>query len=185
VRFKLAVVTAITATRFFSVPIVLIFSAKNDWQVVAPLLLTGVLTDLLDGKLARGWSVASRFGRFLDIQSDRLLLAACIAGMIFSGALTSAWIILVASIWLADLMTVIWPNANGLLCKGRGLCYNVIGIAFVKYWIGHPSVVLIVLAYLPALVFMLNWTKREEFRQWRSRGLLFRAVARLRTTPGS
>jgi CDP-diacylglycerol--glycerol-3-phosphate 3-phosphatidyltransferase len=96
---------ALTISRILVIPIFIvgILSLEFGWQsplgqvlVLGPLFVLAVLTDWLDGFLARRWGVVSGFGRMIDPIADKLLVAGClIAFMIASKGL---WLFLVPGI---------------------------------------------------------------------------------------
>jgi cardiolipin synthase (CMP-forming) len=46
----------------------------NNYQLIALTYLTGLVTDILDGFLARRWQVESKIGNILDHATDKLML---------------------------------------------------------------------------------------------------------------
>lgn len=108
--------------------------ANKQWAWSVVVLLIGVATDLVDGRLARKWNVVTKSGHWIDAYSDRLLLISPIAGMTAAGDIP-IWLGLglVIGLFVADaiaepfeLMRVVWWP----------LCYAVIVYGL---WI-HSSV---------------------------------------------
>lgn len=64
----------LSTTRLLIAPC--LFACPPQWRIV--LLLIAVITDFLDGRLARRWNVVSSFGTIIDPIGDKALALACI-----------------------------------------------------------------------------------------------------------
>jgi phosphatidylglycerophosphate synthase len=76
-------------------------------------LAAALLTEYLDGALARAWRVTSRFGRVLDPIADRCLFGAVVVTLLFDGAL-APWQL--AALGARDLLVAagaLWATARG------------------------------------------------------------------------
>lgn len=79
--------------------------ADGHWLPALALALAGLLTDNLDGRLARYWDVTSWVGRWTDTVSDRVLLASPMIGMAFAGSVsTDVAVMLVMGLVVSDLL---------------------------------------------------------------------------------
>ena len=58
------------------------------------IFIAAILTDLLDGKIARKYNLVTNFGKFMDPLADKLLVSAAMICMIEKGMLAS-WIVII------------------------------------------------------------------------------------------
>ena len=83
----------ITLVRISVVPLLLLMPLMLDKlgsQVMAWVFLAAVLTDVLDGWIARSWKMVTRLGKLLDPLADKLLVTTALIMMLAVGRLT-AW----------------------------------------------------------------------------------------------
>jgi phosphatidylglycerophosphate synthase len=81
----------LTALRLLLVlPTVLAFAAPQMFPVWAPLvlMLTAIVTDVADGKVARAQGTASATGQLFDHTTDCLFVSCTLAGAAYAGMLT-------------------------------------------------------------------------------------------------
>lgn len=91
----LNVPNALTLARILVIPVVLwlLDLGTPAAGVTAALVYTGaMITDLLDGFLARRLGVVSVLGKFLDPLADKLLVMACLVWMVPMGRI-DAWVV--------------------------------------------------------------------------------------------
>jgi CDP-diacylglycerol---glycerol-3-phosphate 3-phosphatidyltransferase len=86
----------LTSLRMALVPLVMgLILLEGDWahaeSVGAIVFAVAALTDFLDGRLARRWSVTSPLGSFLDTTADKLLVSGALITLVAVDR-TSAWI---------------------------------------------------------------------------------------------
>lgn len=121
-------VNVISFTRFPAAAVVVWLVAGGRWGWAVLILLVGLASDLLDGRLARRWQAVTRFGYHLDGQSDRALLLAPIVGMAVAGDLP--WwgaIALAIGLHIADLVS---DSFEIMRMFWWPLCYAVILYGF-------------------------------------------------------
>jgi cardiolipin synthase len=75
--------TYITLIRIALIPWIVNLLLHAAWQEAGMLIIGALVTDYLDGALARYLNQESRFGALLDHLADKLLLISCIAALIF------------------------------------------------------------------------------------------------------
>lgn len=66
----------------------------GNYNILVLLFITAILSDLIDGALARKWNVTSKYGKIVDIISDKAL--AILASLTFAIALNKWFIITLA-----------------------------------------------------------------------------------------
>lgn len=90
---------ALTMLRMILIPVIaFLFFMESTWGPLAAWINLGiysvaVITDYLDGYLARKWKVISPFGTFLDPISDKILVACLLILLLGFGRLEGVWMI--------------------------------------------------------------------------------------------
>jgi CDP-diacylglycerol--glycerol-3-phosphate 3-phosphatidyltransferase len=83
----------ITLVRIGAVPILFLhpyfMDQRSSW-LMAWLFIVAVLTDVLDGWIARSWKMVTRLGKLLDPLADKLLVSTALVMLLASGRL-EAW----------------------------------------------------------------------------------------------
>ena len=62
--------------------------AQFSWTLVAVLFAIGMITDFLDGQIARRWNTETEFGRKFDMIADRFLMIGVALALVFELSLT-------------------------------------------------------------------------------------------------
>jgi CDP-diacylglycerol--glycerol-3-phosphate 3-phosphatidyltransferase len=126
-RWKLHVVTGISCVRLIGGPVfVVLFASPFPAERAAsvPSMLLFFLTDVVDGYLARRWSVTTNFGYVLDGVADRSTHIAVIVALVERDALSSvlAFIIIFREVLLyaaRSLFTAWWTSNRGFRLRVR------------------------------------------------------------------
>jgi CDP-diacylglycerol--glycerol-3-phosphate 3-phosphatidyltransferase len=71
-----------TSLRVIAAPVVMALLLSSSYDAAAILFAVVAATDWFDGRLARRWGVASRFGAFLDTTADKVLVATALIGLV-------------------------------------------------------------------------------------------------------
>jgi CDP-diacylglycerol--glycerol-3-phosphate 3-phosphatidyltransferase len=71
-----------TSLRVIAAPVVMALLLSSSDDVAAILFAVVAATDWFDGRLARRWGVASRFGAFLDTTADKVLVSTALIGLV-------------------------------------------------------------------------------------------------------
>jgi phosphatidylglycerophosphate synthase len=106
----------VTASRLvLAVPLFVLLltpGATAAWAALGVLALAG-LTDVVDGRIARGLGQVSRFGAMLDLVADRVLTATLAVGLIANGTLGGWWAGPVLVLLARDLAVASFGEASG------------------------------------------------------------------------
>jgi len=88
----------LTLARIAAVPamVILLWEGPNRWELAAAFIVfvTAMVTDIIDGWLARRWAIESKVGAFLDPMADKLMVATVLIMLIPLG-LVPAWLVAV------------------------------------------------------------------------------------------
>lgn len=90
--------TALTATRIFLVPVLLVvlltgnFPDREVWGLMV--FLAAAMTDYLDGYLARKRSQVTMLGQLLDPLADKILISAALVALVEMGT-APAWMVII------------------------------------------------------------------------------------------
>ncbi|MBM18334.1 MAG: hypothetical protein CL947_04685 [Epsilonproteobacteria bacterium] len=71
---KITLATYITLTRIVLTPFIMAAISANNWSYALVLFIIAMITDLLDGFIARRFDQASTLGALLDPVADKILL---------------------------------------------------------------------------------------------------------------
>lgn len=102
----------ISAARLGAVPVLIVLAALGHESAYGRLLVTALVSDIVDGVLARGFDITSRLGAALDSAADALLLPTAAFGIwVFHRPVVlhhrSAFG-LVLGLWLAEYAVSLW-----------------------------------------------------------------------------
>lgn len=104
---KLVYVNLFAVYRFAISGVVVASWYYGEWNWATGVLLSGVLSDYIDGLLARTWHVETKFGFWFDMLSDRCLLMSPFLAEILRGTFPRYVLpILVICIVMTDIMAI-------------------------------------------------------------------------------
>lgn len=150
---------ALTLGRIAFIPVFIIgiLSLEYGWGspfgrlfVLAPLFAIAVLTDYLDGWLARRWGVVTGFGRMIDPIADKLLVAGCLIA--FMIAARGQWIFLVPGLIIIFRDILVSGAREHAALTGRVMPPTIIAkwkTAFEMFAIAALIIWVLARAYLP------------------------------------
>lgn len=140
---------ALSTARIAAAPLLLLLAFAQQRAVFTWLLVPALLTDLVDGWIARTWHVESRRGAFLDSVADSLLLFAAIVGV---------WRfhpqVITGHAVLCGTMIALWvlENVAALLRYGRLSSFHTYLSKTAGYLLGIYVGVLFVYGHAPWLL---------------------------------
>lgn len=123
---------------------------SDHWQPAAALFTLAVVTDFLDGQMARRYGQASALGGLLDHATDALFVSTCLAALAWSGYV-NAWlpvmVLLAFSQYMIDSQALTGHTLRtNWLGRNNGIGYYVlVGVPVVRNALGFswPGDVLI------------------------------------------
>ena len=140
-KYSMTVSNIITISRLVILPFIIYFMLTGQRLVAFILMLVSLLSDGLDGYLARKLNQESRLGKFLDPLCDKIFLAAVLITLLYLGAVPlwavilivlRDFLILLGSFILLRSKAVVEPsNTFG---KITGFLFGAMILAFTIGW---------------------------------------------------
>lgn len=123
-RVHLWIVNSLSLSRILGGILYLIIAVEKavfpSWVSIVVLLAVGIGTDVLDGKLARHWNVASKFGYILDGLGDRAIYIAVLLVLFDGGFILATTVFLLV---FRDLLLYgfrsFWSDWSTIVSKSR------------------------------------------------------------------
>lgn len=173
----------ITLVRISVVPLLLFMPLMLDKagsQIMAWTFIVAVLTDVLDGYIARSWKMVTRLGKLLDPLADKLLVTTALIMMLAVGRL-SEWeagmvvIIVARELAVTGLRGIASAEGHVVAASGLGklktLAQNsaVIALLFHYPTFGLPAreIGMTLLALASALTLWSGWVYFSSYFGWR------------------
>ncbi len=173
----------ITLARIATVPLLLfmpLMLGKVGSQVMAWFFVVAVLTDLLDGWIARSWKMITRFGKLIDPLADKLLVTTALIMLLAVGRLGqwgAAMVVIIVGRELAVTGLRGLASSEGVIVAASGLgklkafTQNVAVIALLFHYktFGLPAheIGLVLLALASALTLWSGWVYFSGYFGWR------------------
>src|ERR1700678_541154 len=88
----MTVANALTLGRFMCVPVVFAAGWHRAWALCLAAYAIGLLSDFLDGRLARATHTTTPFGRAMDSAADKAMVAAAMLALTSTGRLP-VWLV--------------------------------------------------------------------------------------------
>ncbi len=166
----------LTYGRILAIPalVAILFWPRDDWMrwIALGIYTAAAITDYLDGYIARAWSQQSAIGRMLDPIADKLLVAALLLMLVYTGqiegwTLWAAIVILCREIlvsglreFLADLKVSVpvskvakWKTTAQLFALG----FLIAGPAGDKVLPGNTTIGIVLLWAAAGLTIYTGW----------------------------
>jgi len=172
----------ISVARILSVPVLLVLAMRGQEEPFKWLLLAALLSDILDGLLARTFAITSTLGATLDSIGDSLLMAAAACGVwVFHPGfvqLHGPTVLFVLGLWLLEMLVSFWRygklssfHAYSVRIGAYllGIFVMVLFIWGFQSWIFYLAVSINVLGYLEEFVLLWllpEWTPNVRGVYW-------------------
>ena len=168
-KYSMTISNIITIARLVILPIIIYLILTEQRFAAFIVMLISLLSDGLDGYLARRLNQESMLGRFLDPLCDKIFLAAVLLTLLYVGAIP-LWIVLV--VILRDFLILLGSyillrsksvvESSNILGKITGFIFGAMILAFTAGWevIGtvlmYVSVPVMLIAFL---VYAANYVR--------------------------
>lgn len=181
----LNVPNTITLVRISVVPLLLfmpLMLGKTGSQIMAWGFILAILTDVLDGYIARSWKMVTRLGKLLDPLADKLLVTTALIMMLAVGRL-GEWqagmvvIIVARELAVTGLRGIASADGHVVAASGLGklktLAQNAAVVALLFHYptFGLPAreIGLALLALASALTLWSGWVYFANYFGWRQK----------------
>jgi len=179
----LNVPNTITLVRIGVVPLLLFMPLMLDKaasQVMGWVFVVAVLTDLLDGWIARSWKMVTRFGKLIDPLADKLLVTTALIMLLAVGRLDqwgAGMVVIIVGRELAVTGLRGLASSEGVIVAASGLgklktlSQNIAVIALLfhyeTYGLPAHSIGLVMLAVAATLTLWSGWVYFSSYFGWR------------------
>lgn len=136
---KINIACLITLQRILLTPVVVLLMLHGRWMAALLTFLVAVLTDILDGFVARACNMQSKFGQLFDPVADKILLSSVMYTLLILTPLPSyfsyaVWFLLCKEFVLLFGGAVLWLRfkkfiAPSVLSRAGSLCEVVLILA--------------------------------------------------------
>lgn len=172
----------ISLARLMSVPVLMILAFSGKEEAFIWLLLAALLSDILDGLIARGFGFTSSLGAMLDSIADSLFMIAAACGVwVFHQEFVQQHgmtVLFVLGLWLLQMLASFWRYGRlssfhaytvRVGAYALGIFVMVLFIWGFNSWIFYLAVITNVLGYLEEflLLWLLpDWTPNARGVYW-------------------
>lgn len=125
-RKILTLANQITIVRIIMIPVIVILLLQQKAAIAGGLLVFSILTDLLDGMVARLKNETTEIGAFLDPMADKLLITAVYLTLAYL-SLIPMWVFVV--IFSRDLLIVLGWGVIHILTNSSAITPRLLGKA--------------------------------------------------------
>lgn len=129
---------ALTIIRFFLIPFILFFVAKDNYIAAAIILVVSGITDVADGYIARKFDLVSNFGKLMDPLADKLTQIATLIAIVIKNIIPT-WIL---AIFIIKEIAMI---CGASFLYGRNLVVS-------SKWYGKLSTVILYIAIFTSMI---------------------------------
>lgn len=140
---------------------ILLFGTRNDNALlVLPLFFVGILTDLLDGSIARGMNMETAFGAFIDPIADRILIIPVAVYSLITYHKLLLLLIIISEIVNA-LLTVYSKDkeivfGSNIFGKTKMVMHSVVFLGILIFWPFSPNIIFIAILWISVGVAILG-----------------------------
>lgn len=174
-KYKKYIPNILTSIRIIMIPFIIILGVLKNYPLLIVVSIMTILTDALDGHLARKWKVESKLGALLDALADKLLSAVLLVFLIINDFTFIYIFILEACIGFSNLFFYIRSKENVTLLIGKAKAW-VLSIAIIlRYcsfvsdaflgWSSFFFVFALLMQVITLISYLVFWLKIYEFLQ--------------------
>jgi len=135
---KLNIPNFITALRFLLVPVFGYFLINENYKVAVAIFLLAGLTDILDGYIARKYSMITSFGKLADPVADKLIQVTAVFILTLQGIIPLPILVIVLS-------------KEALMIIGSFILYHKDKIVVQASWFGKVATAIFYFSILAAI----------------------------------
>lgn len=136
----------LSGARIASVPVLLWLAWQGREEPFQWLLLAALISDILDGLIARTFKLMSDLGAMLDSIADALILVTAVYGVwVFRPGFVheqGIWVLLVLGLWFLEMLVALWRY-------GRISSFHTYAVRVGAYALGIFVMVLLIWDYNP------------------------------------
>ena len=162
----LTISNILTISRFILAPVIMYFILNSQQYIALALFLVALLTDALDGYLARKLNQSTRLGKILDPISDKILLALVILAILIKYEFYGWIIILAISIFVYAIFYLFFIKREIKITR-MGKIFLVIEILLLILmifgYVNHLIIYLFVLSLsIPGLNYLYSIIRSDK-----------------------
>lgn len=166
----------LTTYRFIVALLIPILFFTNQYNILAFLFITALLSDSIDGALARKWNVISNYGKVVDVLGDKLLAFSSTTTFII--AINKIFIItLIFELLISINNLVIWIKNGGIknrTINNKSSIYGKIktwflfislGLGFISYkytYFNKFILPLVIITTLLQIITLIDYAKKKD-----------------------
>ena len=140
----------LTVLRFFIIPFIIYYLVKDEYIYAFIMLAFSGLTDVLDGFIARKFSLITNFGKLIDPLADKLTQISVLCTLLFKDIIP-LWIVVIVLLKEASMI------CGASFLYGRDLVVS-------SKWYGKATTVLIFITVVCSLLIkQFNWYRFDRY----------------------
>lgn len=150
---------------------ILLFYYKNDgFNLIISLFFIGIVTDLLDGSIARALNEETRVGAMMDPVADRILIVPI---AIYSLSADHRWLLLLLILLeILNALISIWAHGKSIFIESnifgkiKMFLHSIVFLAILVFWPRAPHIFFIYLLWISSIVMVVSiYVKTLDFKK--------------------
>lgn len=140
--------------------VLLFFLGTEDRFLIFSLFLVGVLTDFIDGPVARGTNRVTEFGAMLDSTADRIIIIPIAVYSLFGAHRWLLLLLLLAEVFNA-IMSIYYKSKeiyleSNIYGKTKMVIQSIVFVAILVTWPEQPAQIFIYMLWLTIPITLLS-----------------------------